>query len=496
MSRAQRGSTIAELLVVAAIMTLVVGALVPVLSLGQATWSAAERHSDMLHHGRRALDKLIREMRSAQSFQSVTPTLVRFRMALGDGGGATPTVEYQLNGGTGELEYRTSADFAYRRRITVTTPLLALAGVPAGYTASVVFDHAAAVAAGRSLASGDDVRILYWTGTTWIELDRFKDIPTAWNTATTRLWFRLQAPIPLLGSDNNYYLHYGDLASSLPPANGDHVFIDYEDGTTLADWTRRDTIGGCTGVHATSADGFVFTSTAGSCYRQFAKPAAHGNVEIFWGFRSNSPGAGSNRHQVGVSARRSNTGQGYMVLPGENNNARLRIRYSATWNDAGVIIAQTANGFSVAPGTDYYGRFLLVGTTLQAKYWVVGAAEPGWILSTIHPLAAAGVHYGQVDGFQNNETHRHRYLIIRQRMDPEPTTALAPEESGARADVPQPLAGPFRSMAVQCFNAAGTAIACVAGPTVKSVQVSLTVMDPTGEVADVVVTARAYRQAP
>lgn len=494
MNRAQRGATIAELLVVAAIMTLVVGALVPVLSLGQATWSAADRHSDMLHHGRRALDKIIREMRSAQSFQAVTPTLVQFRMALGDGSGATPTVEYQLNGATGEIEYRTSADYAYRRRITVSVPVL---GVPAGYSVSVVFNHAAAVAAGRSLASGDDVRILYWSGTTWIELDRFKDVPTAWNTATTRLWFRLQAPIPLLGSDNNYYLHYGDLVSSLPPANGDYVFLDYEDGTTLADWTRRDTIGGCTGAYATSADGFVFTSTSGSCYRQFAKPVAHSNVEIFWGFRSDSPNAGSNRHQVGLSARRSNTGQGYMVLPGENNNQRLRIRYSATWNDAGAIIAQTANGFSVAQGTDYYGRFLLVGTTLQAKYWVVGAAEPGWILSTIHLLGAAtGVHYGQVDGFQNNETHRHRYLIIRQRMDPEPTTALAAEESGARADVPQPLAGPFRGMAVQCFNAAGSAIACAAAPTVKSVQVSLTVMDPTGEVADVVVTARAYRQAP
>ncbi len=492
MSRAQRGATIAELLVVAAIMTLVVGALIPVLSLGQATWRAADRHSDMLHHGRRALDKIIREMRSAQSFQAVTPTLLQFRMALGDGSGATPTVEYQLNGGTGEIEYRTSADYAYRRRITVSAPV----GVPTGYSVSVVFNHAAAVAAGRSLASGDDVRILYWSGTAWVELDRFKDIPTAWNTATTRLWFRLQAPIPLLGSDSNYYLHYGDLASAPPPANGDHVFLDYEDGTTLADWTRRDTIGGCTGAYATSADGFVFTSGAGSCHRQFAKPVTHGDVEIFWGFRSDSAGAGSNRHQVGVSARRDNAGLGYMVVPGENNNQRLRIRYSANWNAAGVVIAQTAPGFSITPGTDYYGRFYLVGTVLQAKYWVVGAAEPGWILSTIHLGTASGVHYGQVDGLQNNESHRHRYLIIRPRVDPEPTTVLAVEESGARGDVPQPLAGPFRSMAVQCFNAAGTAIACVAGPAVKSVQVSLTVMDPTGEVADVVVTARAYRQAP
>jgi type II secretory pathway pseudopilin PulG len=494
MDATQRGATLTELVVVAAVIALIVGGLVPLFSLGQQTWSAADKQADMLHNGRRALDKIVRDLRAAQSFQAVTPVLLRFRMALGDGTGAMPTVEYQLNAATGEMEYRTSADYAYRRRITASAPLL---GAPAGYSVSVVFDHAALVAAGRSLASGDDVRILYWNGTTWIELDRVKDVPTAWNTTTTRLWFRLQAAIPLLGSDNNYYLHYGDVALPPPPANGDYVFLDYEDGTTLADWTRRDTIGGCTGTLAASADGFVFTSAAGSCYRQYAKPVSHGDVEIFWGFRSTSAGATSNRHQVGMSARRDNAGQGYMVVPGENNNQRLRIRFTNTWNAAGSIIAQTANGFPVTPGTDYYGRFYLVGTTLRAKYWVVGAAEPAWILNTVHLLGpATGLHYGQVDGLQNNENHRHRYLIIRQRIDPEPTTAVGAEENGARADVPQPLAGPFRSMAVQCFDASGTAVACASAAAVRAVQVSLTVMDPTGEVADVVVTARAYRQAP
>ena len=50
-------------------------------------------------------------------------------------------------------------------------------------------------------------------------------------------------------------------------------------------------------------------------------------------------------------------------------------------------------------------------------------------------------------------------------------------------------------------GAAGNAIACPAapGPTatlVRSVQISLAAMDPTGEVADLVLTSRAYRQAP
>ncbi len=59
-----------------------------------------------------------------------------------------------------------------------------------------------------------------------------------------------------------------------------------------------------------------------------------------------------------------------------------------------------------------------------------------------------------------------------------------------------PLAGPFRSMSVTCFNNAGATIACTSVSSVRAVQVSLVAMDPTGEVADITVTARAFRQAP
>lgn len=68
-----------------------------------------------------------------------------------------------------------------------------------------------------------------------------------------------------------------------------------------------------------------------------------------------------------------------------------------------------------------------------------------------------------------------------------------------RYDAPSPfrsLAGPFRSMSVTCFDAAGAVIACTSVASVRSVQVSLVAMDPTGEVADMTVTARAFRQVP
>jgi hypothetical protein len=475
-------------LAVAAILSVVVAALIPALSLGRQTWGRVDKHSEMLENARRVMDKLVRDVRAARSFRVITPTLVRFTMALGDGSGATPTVEYQLNGATNNLEVRMSANFDYRRRLTVAAGTSA---VPAGYSVSVVVNHAALVTAGKSLASGDDVRILYWTGTQWVELDRFKDPTTAWNTAATQIWFKLQAAIAANSSASNYYLHYGDLSAAPPPANADYVFLDYEDGSSLAGWTRRDA---CTGTNSASADGFVFQAADTSgCHRQFSKNVPNSDVEIFWGFWD-SAADGSDGLQAGVSARRSDTGVGYVVAVADQSNTAISIRYWTTWSTTGGAIGSTPA--TITPGTSYYGRFYLVGSALKVKYWAVGATEPGWMLQVTDTAVTSGLHYGQVDGYAGPSNHRHRYVIVRQRVATDPAITQAAEESGTRTDVFQPLGGPFRAMTVTCYDAADASINCSGAASVKSVQISLTIMDPTGEVADIVVTSRAYRQTP
>jgi hypothetical protein len=474
--------------VVLLLLTIVGAGIVPVFYLSGQTWRRVDKHTEMLQNARLAVDKMVREMRAAQSFQTVGGSLIRFTKAAGDAAATTPTIEYQLNAATSGLEYRVAADFAYRRRLTITSA----SAVPAGYSVALVFNHAALVTAGKSLAGGDDVRIRYWSGTRWIELDRVKDVTTNWNTAATRVWFQLQTAIAAGGSNNNYYLHYGDLSSGAPPANGDYVFLDYEDGTTLANWTRRDA---CNGTYTATADGFWFQTTTSSCTREVSKPVANGNVEIFWGFRSNAPGPNTNRHQVGMSARRSDTGAGYMALPGQNTANRLRIRRVASWSSTGASLDNAA--VPVVPGVDYYARFYLVGAIIQAKQWQVGTAEPAWQVNDTDATYVSGLHYGLVDAQAAPEDQRHRCVTVRLRVaDPEPVVALAAEENGARTDAFEPLAGPFRAMAVQCYDAAGTAIACASSAAVKSIQVALTAMDPTGEVTDVVVTTRAFRQAP
>ena len=64
------------------------------------------------------------------------------------------------------------SNYAYREKITVTA---GSAAVPSAYSVSVTFDHAALVSAGNSQGDGDDVRLLYLTGSTWTELDRRSD---------------------------------------------------------------------------------------------------------------------------------------------------------------------------------------------------------------------------------------------------------------------------------------------------------------------------------
>jgi hypothetical protein len=175
-----------ERLVVSSLLVLVLGTLVPLLEIGRQSWSRVDRHVDMLQNGRRALDKMVRDLRAAQSFTTVSPALLRFTQAHGDGTGALRTVEYQVNAG-GDSSIGSAADFAIAGGSPSTRgrrdpgSVFGLRGV-----------RSCCAGAGKSLP-------MAMTFASDIErtMDRprsGKDVPTAWNTTTTRLWFAVQAP--------------------------------------------------------------------------------------------------------------------------------------------------------------------------------------------------------------------------------------------------------------------------------------------------------------
>ncbi|HYM92323.1 MAG TPA: hypothetical protein VEW91_11900, partial [bacterium] len=186
---------------------------------------------------------------------------------------------------------------------------------------------------------------------------------------------------------------------------------------------------------------------------------------------------------------------GYRLFPGDFNNNRLRIYYSTSWGSAGSVIGSLNAG--VTTGQSYYGRFYLVGSSLQAKVWQVGTAEPtSWQLSITDSSVSSGNHYGQVDATNVSMDHRHRTMIIRPRVAVEPGVTLGAETAGTRSDTLAALAGPFRSLSVSCFDATNASIACSPATPVRAVRVTLVVMDPTGAVPDITLTDEAFRQRP
>lgn len=100
--------TLVEVLVATALIALLLGGLLPLLTSGQLSWEHAHRRTAMVQNARVAMDSLTHALRAAGTFQVLGPTNIRFTHFFGDG--STPTVEYRLNGATNELEYRWDPD--------------------------------------------------------------------------------------------------------------------------------------------------------------------------------------------------------------------------------------------------------------------------------------------------------------------------------------------------------------------------------------------------
>jgi hypothetical protein len=486
----ETGLSYVEVLVTVVLLALVVAAHLPLLTSGQQGYDETRRRQEMIQNARVALDKLLRETRAAETFQTLSGTQISFTLFWGDGTGASPTVEYAINPATNTLEYRWKDNWFYRRQMTVT----AVDAVPAGYAVMLTFDHASLVTAGKSLASGNDVRVRYWNGSGFIELDRFRDPTSTWNSSSTKIWFRLQAALTAGASTTAYYLHYGNPQAGSAPANPDNVFLDYEDGTTLDGWTRRDSR---TGTYTTSSsDGFITTvpsSGGNNGYRELSKNVPHTNVEVFFGSWFGSTSAANGRG-VAVGARLNDSGAGYRLIAGAQSAARLRLVRMSTWAGSDTNVGQANVTF--LPGTSYYVRFSLVGTALWGKAWQAGSSEPAWQVTATNSLYASGNHWDIADMQTRPMDHRHRTLILRPRVANEPAISFGAESAGSRADPLASLAGPFRSMSLTCYNASGTSVSCASPAAIRAVQVTIVVMDPDGRVPDMTVMGRSYRQTP
>ena len=122
-------------------------------------------------------------------------------------------------------------DWQYRQKITVSTDVNSPSGGYQNYTVRIPnLDTSFLVLAGKMRTDCDDLRILYWSGVAWAEVDRHL---IDCNTQNTDIRFKLSADIAVNSSDDNYYIYYG---YSLDPSSPNlldtaNVYLWYDDAS-------------------------------------------------------------------------------------------------------------------------------------------------------------------------------------------------------------------------------------------------------------------------
>jgi len=115
--------------------------------------------------------------------------------------------------------------YGYRKKITVVNNVGS--SLSSGYSVCLTENTTSLISAGKMLSSGNDLRIVYWNGSSsWVELDR--DVIDI-NTTYTQVWFKTQADISAGGNDDNYYIYYGNTSAGSPPANKNNVYLIWDD---------------------------------------------------------------------------------------------------------------------------------------------------------------------------------------------------------------------------------------------------------------------------
>ena len=93
-----------------------------------------------------------------------------------------------------------NSNYGYRQQITITAPVSQQ--IPQYNPIKITIDTAALESGSKVRSDRKDWRVLYFNGSTWVDLTRHY-------VSTTSTLFALQAAIPAGSSDSNYYVYYG-----------------------------------------------------------------------------------------------------------------------------------------------------------------------------------------------------------------------------------------------------------------------------------------------
>jgi len=318
--------------------------------------------------------------------------------------------------------------YGYRKKITVVNN--AGVSLSSGYSVCLTLNTTSLVSSGKMLPSGNDLRIVYWNGSVWVEVDR--DIIDM-NTGSTQVWFKIQAAISANGSDSNYYIYYGNPNAGSPPANRSNVYDfwdDFDDASLDPAWTFS-LIGGAAGSYSESgtvvilnattsgdlwdtSDNFLFLSISRS-YDVLVESYTSG-----WG------GSHDTWSKMGgVQLRQS--------IDANSKNRIMSPVYSAVGATNSYRLLTAGSTFEQTTSTQpKYCRLIRIGETSRAWYstngilWTElgsqisfsgGLSDPVRLGIHLAGLSSSS-HWVEVDWFK-----------VRKYVDPEPSTSVGSEKS-------------------------------------------------------------------
>jgi hypothetical protein len=120
------------------------------------------------------------------------------------------------------------------RRQLVVTNLDDAAPLPDGFQVVYRVDVDQLVTTSSSYGA---LRVVFWDGAAWTELDRFIDDT---GESVEGIWFALQAAIPAGGASGDYWIYHDHPAPTAAPSSGSAIFDYYEAFSTssvsVADW--------------------------------------------------------------------------------------------------------------------------------------------------------------------------------------------------------------------------------------------------------------------
>jgi len=326
-------------------------------------------------------------------------------------------------------------EYDYRKSITIAT---GSEPVSTGYSTSLTFDHGALVSAGKSQADGDDIRIAYWNGSNWNELDRVLDSDSLWNIGNTKIWFQIQSDIPASSSDDHYYIYYGDSAANFPPNDHAKVFQFYDgfENGDLSAWDAWNTGSAGDDISAvTNPPPNTGTYSARCEIDDVASPQA-----IVWENFADETSLLARTH-IYLDPSFSISGGGHVTVmqyvdtsSGWRNQLSVTIRDDLTlyvWND----IAGEAYGYGTTSTLSTGSWYMLeIQATIsdtdgEVRLWLDGNLEIDVSGKNIGTEGidryCAGLYWASPQTEPNIVYADDAFL--RQYVNPEPTTALGPE---------------------------------------------------------------------